>query len=92
MPMEIGTTLVRHTASGQEEIPLRLDDLMAGDDLSANLKLEPGDAIVIPEGFFSGGWVLDYSYTASQVFTDNIDQDRDGGREIRHDLALRLWN
>lgn len=36
----------------QEEYRLRLDDLLKKGDTRANVKLQPGDVIIIPESFF----------------------------------------
>ncbi len=40
-------------ANGQDiRIPVALDDIMDGGDLSANRKLHPGDIILVPESWF----------------------------------------
>jgi polysaccharide export outer membrane protein len=45
--------LVRVDASGrQREYRVRLSDLLKNGDTSANVKLEPGDVIIIPESMF----------------------------------------
>jgi polysaccharide biosynthesis/export protein len=45
-------TLVR-TADGQEQqYRVRLDDLMRGGDISANVAMRPGDVVIIPESYF----------------------------------------
>jgi len=36
----------------QVEYRLRLSDLLKNGDVSANVKLEPGDVIIIPESMF----------------------------------------
>ena len=70
--------IIRRTAQGQEEIALRLDDLVRDGDGSANLALAPGDIIVIPEGFFSGNIRIDQGVNTSMTFTDNVNLDPDG--------------
>lgn len=45
-------TLARYQESGQREYTLRIDDLLKDGDVSANVKIEPGDVIIIPESFF----------------------------------------
>lgn len=76
-----GTVIVRHADSVTTEIPARLSDLVRRGDPSANVALLPGDVIVVPEGFFNGEWHVEYNATASETFSDNIDQDPDGERE-----------
>ncbi len=46
--------LVRFDASSgrQREYSLRLSDLLKNGDVSANVRLEPGDVIIIPESMF----------------------------------------
>jgi len=44
--------LLRRSASGISEIPLRLTDLLVDGDQSANIALQPGDVIRIPERWF----------------------------------------
>jgi polysaccharide export outer membrane protein len=45
--------LVRVDGSGrQREFKLRLSDLLKNGDISANVKLEPGDVIIIPQSMF----------------------------------------
>ncbi|MGH8624974.1 MAG: XrtA/PEP-CTERM system exopolysaccharide export protein [Gammaproteobacteria bacterium] len=45
-------TLIRSSSSGQERIKIRLEDLMKDGDISANLKMMPGDVLLIPESWF----------------------------------------
>ena len=82
--------IIRRTAQGQEEIALRLDDLVRDGDASANLALAPGDVIVIPEGFFSGNIRIEKSANASMTFTDNVDLDPDGEKDAA--FLTRLGN
>lgn len=77
-----GAVIVRLTNGSTREIPVRLADLVRDGDSTANVLLEPGDVIVIPEGFLTGTWSIDYRVSASETFSDNIDQDPDGEREI----------
>lgn len=77
-----GTVVVRQTDGLTREIPVRLADLVRQGDASANIALQPGDVIVIPEGFFEGEWSVESGVTVSQTISDNIDQDRDGERTV----------
>ena len=45
-------TLVRVVDGKQEEFRLRLDDLIRGGDISANVDMRPGDVIIVPEAWF----------------------------------------
>lgn len=47
-----GATLARVVGSSQREYGLRIDDLIRDGDVSANVKINPGDVIIIPESFF----------------------------------------
>ncbi len=82
--------IIRRTAQGQEEIALRLDDLVRDGDGSANLALAPGDIIVVPEGFFSGNIRIDKTIDASVIYTDNIDLEPDDEKSPA--LLTRLGN
>lgn len=44
--------LMRRTAEGQVEVPVRLDALLNGGDMSQNLAIQPGDVVIIPEARF----------------------------------------
>ncbi len=44
--------LIRVVGGRQQEYAIRLDDLIKSGDISANVKIYPGDIIIIPEGFF----------------------------------------
>lgn len=44
-------TILR-TAGGKEQFGVRLDDLINGGDISANVEVRPGDVLIIPESFF----------------------------------------
>ncbi len=46
------STLTRVENSTQREYTVRLDDLLKDGDVSANVKIEPGDVIIVPESFF----------------------------------------
>lgn len=45
-------TLARVEGGVQKEYGLRIDDLIRDGDVSANVKINPGDVIIIPESFF----------------------------------------
>lgn len=45
-------TLTRVVGGKQKQYRLRLDDLLRDGDLSANVRIRPGDTIVIPEAWF----------------------------------------
>lgn len=73
--------LLRQEGEETRELPLRLDDLIDRGDVSANLMMQPGDVIVIPEGFFSGDWTFSYGASSDITFTDNIDLDPDDEKD-----------
>ncbi|WP_193369810.1 XrtA/PEP-CTERM system exopolysaccharide export protein [Pelagibius marinus] len=73
--------ILRRSEDGRREIPVRLADLVREGDSTANTLLSPGDVIVIPKGFFTGEWHVTYGASASQTFSDNIDQGPSGDRE-----------
>lgn len=74
--------IVRRRGEDVEQIPLRLDDLIKTGDSSANVALMPGDVIVIPEGFLTGEWTIEYRANASQTISDNIDLEDGSDREF----------
>lgn len=45
-------TLARVEGGAQKEYNIRIDDLIKNGDVSANVKINPGDVIIIPESFF----------------------------------------
>lgn len=45
-------TLARVENGVQREYNIRIDDLIRDGDVSANVKIQPGDVIIIPESFF----------------------------------------
>jgi len=45
-------SIIRNVDGKQEKLPVRLDDLIRGGDISANMPMRPGDVLVIPESFF----------------------------------------
>ena len=47
-----GAKLVRRTGNGLKTYDLRLADLLNKGDMSANLAMQPGDIVVIPESWF----------------------------------------
>ena len=76
-----GAVLLRVDGDGRRQIPLRLDDLVDDGDSSANIAIEPGDVIIIPEGFFSGDWRVTPTVSFQETYSDNVDQDPDGQEE-----------
>ena len=46
------TTLVRRIDGEQRQYRIRLDDLLRDGDISANVDVQPGDVIIVPETFF----------------------------------------
>lgn len=44
--------LIRTDSTGSKSYPLRLNDLVKGGDMAANMRLMPGDVIRIPERWF----------------------------------------
>lgn len=76
------TVILRKTETGTRQIPVRLADLVRDGDSSANVLLQPGDVIVIPEGFLDGVWRVSYGVSASETVSDNIGQDPSGEREV----------
>lgn len=77
-----GAVIVREIDGSSQEIPVRLADLVESGDSSANVALLPGDIIVIPEGFFEGEWTIEWRGNASETFSDNIDLDDEGDRDV----------
>ena len=46
------STLVRTTNGEQQQLRLRIDDLIKDGEIDANVELLPGDIIIIPQSFF----------------------------------------
>jgi polysaccharide export outer membrane protein len=46
------TRLIRNIDGRQQQFIVRLDDLIKDGDISANIAMQPGDIMVIPESFF----------------------------------------
>lgn len=44
--------LIRSESTGKATYGLRLEDLLEGGDISANLNMQPGDIVMIPESWF----------------------------------------
>lgn len=44
--------IVRATSKGQQELTVRLDDLLKDGDISQNVAMQPGDILLIPESRF----------------------------------------
>ena len=45
-------TIIRTTNGQQRKLAVRLNDLIRAGDMSANVRMHPGDVLVIPESFF----------------------------------------
>jgi polysaccharide export outer membrane protein len=45
-------TLIRRTDGEQNEYRVRVDDLLRDGDIGANVQMQPGDVLIIPESFF----------------------------------------
>ncbi|MGN6390334.1 MAG: XrtA/PEP-CTERM system exopolysaccharide export protein [Burkholderiaceae bacterium] len=45
-------SIVRKVGDNQEQIGVRLADLIKNGDISANMQIRPGDILIIPESFF----------------------------------------
>lgn len=45
-------TIVRTYGGKQQQLSVRLEDLIRGGDISANAEVLPGDVLIIPESFF----------------------------------------
>ena len=45
-------TLVRRVDGKQEQFRLRIDDLIRDGDISANVDMQPGDIVIVPEAWF----------------------------------------
>ena len=45
-------TLIRVEDAEQAKYQVRLDELIKGGDISANVEMQPGDILIIPESFF----------------------------------------
>jgi polysaccharide export outer membrane protein len=65
-------TLIRTEDGRQTEIPVRLRDLVERGDMSANMRMAPGDVLLIPQGGFSGNWQTTIRGGAYVTFTDNV--------------------
>lgn len=44
--------IVRRVEGTQSEIPVRLDDLLRGGDVGADMAMYPGDILIVPEAWF----------------------------------------
>ena len=45
-------TLIRQTGVEQNQYRVRIDDLVRDGDITANVQMQPGDVLIIPESFF----------------------------------------
>ncbi len=62
----------RQVDGTQTRIAAPLDDLIEESDITKNIRLEPGDTIVVPESYFSGVWTTTFGMGAFLTFTDNV--------------------
>jgi polysaccharide biosynthesis/export protein len=46
------SVIIRHTGDKDESLNVRLDDLMRYGDISANVKILPGDILIVPQSWF----------------------------------------
>ncbi len=60
---------------GTHRVPVRLDDLVEESDVSANMRMQPGDILVVPEGALAGEWNTTRGLGAFFTFTDNVNLD-----------------
>jgi polysaccharide export outer membrane protein len=44
--------IVRTIGDKEQEVPVKLDDLLKDGDLSANIPVMPGDVLVVPQSWF----------------------------------------
>ena len=47
-----GANIVRNVEGKQQQLAVRLNDLIKKGDISANMPVRPGDILIIPESFF----------------------------------------
>ena len=45
-------TVIRSEDGEQRQFEIRLDDLVKDGDITANVAMQPGDVLIIPESFF----------------------------------------
>lgn len=45
-------SIVRKNNNGEQNFSIRLDDLLKGGDISANVSMQPGDIVIVPESLF----------------------------------------
>ena len=45
-------SIIRKVGGTTQKLPVRLNDLIKDGDISANIPVQPGDVLVIPESFF----------------------------------------
>mgnify|MGYP006421741531 CR=1 FL=1 len=69
--------LLRRQNGERQRRDLDLDDVAAARDV----RLRPGDVVVIPEAPLRGDWRFDQFASVSQTFTDNVDLDPKGEKE-----------
>lgn len=64
--------LIRESDGVREQQRLRLADVANEGRTEANIPLEPGDVLYVPEGFFAGTRVFEPSIGIAETWTDNI--------------------
>ena len=69
--------ILRRTDGELRRIPVNLDALASAGNLSANARIQPGDVLVVPEGFLTGDVRFNQSAFFRQTYTDNVDQEPD---------------
>ena len=45
-------TIVRNVGGEQQQYAVRLEDLIKDGDITANVEIQPGDILIIPEAWF----------------------------------------
>ncbi len=73
--------ILRRDGERTSQIPVRLDDLVDSGDWTANVRMAPGDVLIIPQGALSGDWRLEYGAGAFLTYTDNVNLDPDDLKE-----------
>ncbi len=46
------SSIIRKIDGEQQQFGVKIDDLIEDGDLSANIKILPGDILIVPEAFF----------------------------------------
>lgn len=64
--------IIRTVGDRQEEIPVRLNDLVEEGDITANVAMAPGDVLLIPQGALAGDWETAITGGVFLTYTDNV--------------------